>query len=46
MPFAPSSFFARHRDFSLFWGAMLLVNVGVQIEAVSIGWQIYTLARG
>lgn len=46
MPVSPNSFFRRHRDFSLFWWAMLLVNVGVQIEAVSIGWQIYTLARG
>ena len=25
---------------------MLLVNVAVQIEAVTIGWQIYSLARG
>lgn len=41
-----ATFFARHREFSLFWLAMLFVNVGVQIEAVSIGWQIYTLARG
>ena len=39
-------FMRRHPDFGLFWLAMLLVNIGVQIEAVSIGWQIYTLARG
>ena len=46
MSAASPNFFRRHRDFSLFWLAMLLVNIGVQIEAVSIGWQIYTLARG
>ncbi len=38
-------FLFRHRDFGLFWLGMLLVNVAVQIEAVSIGWQIYGLAR-
>ncbi len=41
----PASFLFRHRDFSLYWFAMLLVNIGVQIEAVTIGWQIYDLAR-
>ena len=39
-------FLFRHRDFGLFWAAMLLVNIAVQIEAVTIGWQIYSLARG
>ena len=41
-----TNFLFRHRDFGLFWAAMLLVNVAVQIEAVTIGWQIYSLARG
>ncbi|MCX8509571.1 MAG: MFS transporter [Rhodobacteraceae bacterium] len=41
----PLAFLARHRDFSRYWGAMLLVNIAVQIEAVTIGWQIYNLAR-
>ena len=30
------NFLTRHRDFGLFWGAMLMVNIGVQIEAVTI----------
>lgn len=38
-------FLFRHRDFALFWGGMLLVNLAVQIEAVTIGWQVYTVAR-
>lgn len=38
-------FLLRHRDFGLFWLGMLLVNLGVQIEAVTIGWQIYGLGR-
>ena len=39
------NFLFRHRDFGLFWAGMLLVNVAVQIEAVTIGWQIYSLGR-
>jgi MFS family permease len=43
---APSrNFLFRHRDFGLFWLAMIFVNVAVQIEAVSIGWQIYGIGR-
>lgn len=38
-------FLIRHKDFGLFWLGMLLVNLAVQIEAVTIGWQIYTLGR-
>ncbi|MFN0114829.1 MAG: MFS transporter [Paracoccaceae bacterium] len=38
-------FLLRYRDFGLFWLAMLLVNVAVQIEAVTIGWQVYALGR-
>jgi MFS family permease len=38
-------FLIRHRDFGLFWLAMIFVNLAVQIEAVTIGWQIYDLAR-
>ena len=40
-----SNFLFRHRDFGLFWFGMLLVNVAAQIEAVTIGWQIYSLGR-
>lgn len=39
------NFLFRHRDFGLFWSGMFLENMAVQIEAVTIGWQIYTLAR-
>ncbi|EYD77916.1 transporter, putative [Rubellimicrobium mesophilum DSM 19309] len=39
------SFLSRNRDFRLFLGASLLVDAAVQIEAVTIGWQIYALAR-
>ncbi|MDE3079608.1 MAG: MFS transporter [Paracoccaceae bacterium] len=40
-----SAFLFRHRDFGLFWLAILFVNLAVQIEAVTIGWQVYGLAR-
>lgn len=39
------TFLIRHRDFGLFWGGMALVNIAAQIEAVTIGWQIYSLGR-
>jgi MFS family permease len=43
---SPSTLFLfRNRDFGLFWLGMLMVNLAVQIEAVTIGWQIYTLGR-
>lgn len=38
-------FLIRHRDFGLFWLGMFLVHVAVQIESVTLGWQIYTLSR-
>ncbi len=38
-------FLFRHKDFGLFWGAILCANIAVQIESVTIGWQIYALAR-
>ena len=38
-------FLIRHPDFGLYWLGMLLANLAVQIEAVTIGWQIYTLGR-
>ncbi len=40
-----NSFPFRHRDFGLFWVGMFLVNLAVQVEAITIGWQIYTSAR-
>ena len=44
-PQTKTVFLLRHPDFGLFWLAMLFVNVAVQIEAVTIGWQIYALGR-
>lgn len=38
-------FLLRHRDFGLYWGAMAFESVAVQIEAITIGWQVYTIAR-
>ena len=40
-----TSFPFRHRDFGLFWAGIFLVNLAVQIEAVTIGWQIYGIGR-
>ena len=38
-------FFRRHPDFTRFWAGMFLVNLAVQIESVTIGWQIYQIGR-
>ncbi len=38
-------FLQRHPQFTLFWLGMWLVNIAVQIEAVTIGWQVYSLGR-
>ena len=38
-------FLLRHRDFGLYWGAMAFESVAVRIEAITIGWQVYTIAR-
>lgn len=39
------NFFARNRSFSVFWGAMTLMTFASQIEAVTIGWQVYSIGR-
>ena len=39
----PSLF--KHRDFALFWWARVFSNLAVQAESVTIGWQVYTVAR-
>lgn len=41
----PKNFLRRHRDFGLYWGASVFEGVAVQIESVTIGWQVYTIAR-
>jgi MFS family permease len=40
---APRLAALRHRDFALFVGAQFLWTVGLQIQAVALGWQIYAL---
>jgi MFS family permease len=40
----PSSVF-KHRAFALFWSARMFSTLAVQAESVTIGWQVYTVAR-
>ena len=40
---APSIF--RHRDFTLFLGGMTIMSAAAMIEAVTVGWQVYSIAR-
>ena len=35
----------RHRDFMLFWFARVAATLGVQIQSVALGWQMYAVAR-
>ena len=41
---SPPSVF-KHRAFALFWAARMLSTLAVQAESVTIGWQVYTVAR-
>jgi MFS family permease len=43
-PVEPRSMF-KHRAFSLFWAAQVFSSLAVQAESVTIGWQVYTVAR-
>ena len=40
----PPSVF-KHRAFALFWWARMFSTLAVQAESVTIGWQVYTVAR-
>ncbi len=42
---SPDNILRRHRDFRMFFGGMFLITFASQIEAVTIGWQVYTLGR-
>ncbi|MEO8240952.1 MAG: MFS transporter [bacterium] len=42
---APQTSVFRHRNFSLYWAGMTLITVGSQIEAVTLGWQVYQIGR-
>ena len=44
-PVAPSPSVFRHRAFALFWWARVFSALAVQAESVTIGWQVYTVAR-
>src|SRR5277367_3173767 len=35
----------EQRAFALFWAARLFSTLAVQAESVTIGWQVYTIAR-
>jgi MFS family permease len=35
----------RRRDFMLFWTARVASTLGVQIQSVALGWQMYSVAR-
>jgi MFS family permease len=42
---APSVPLFQHRAFALFWWARMFSALAVQAESVTIGWQVYTVAR-
>ncbi|KQV55317.1 MULTISPECIES: MFS transporter [unclassified Caulobacter] len=35
----------RERDFLFFWAARFVSTLGVQIQSVALGWQVYAIAR-
>ena len=35
----------RYPGFTAYWGALLCVTFAVQIQTVSVGWQVYDLTR-
>jgi MFS family permease len=39
----PSGSAFRHRDFTLFWIALLTEGFGLQMALVAIGWQVYSV---
>ncbi len=44
-PAHPSPVVFRYRAYSLFWAGRVLTTLAVQAESVTIGWQVYTVAR-
>ena len=44
-PAQPSPAVFRYRAYSLFWAGRVLTTLAVQAESVTIGWQVYTVAR-
>lgn len=44
-PLHPGASVFRHRSYALFWWARLLSTLAVSSEAVTLGWQVYAVAR-
>ena len=44
-PAHPSPTVFRYRAYSLFWAGRVFTTLAVQAQSVTIGWQVYTLAR-
>jgi MFS family permease len=44
-PLSPGANVFRHRDYAVFWAARFLSTLAVMCEAVTIGWQVYAVAR-
>ncbi len=44
-PAHPSPAVFRYRAYSLFWAGRVLTTLAVQAQSVTIGWQVYTVAR-
>lgn len=45
MPALASTNPFQHRDYALFWAARFAAVIGTQAQAVTLGWQVYSLAR-
>jgi MFS family permease len=39
------AFFRRNRDFTRYYVGMLIVNFGMHVRTITIGWQVYEVAR-
>ena len=44
-PATPPTSVFRHRAYALFWSARAFSTLAAQAESVTIGWQVYTVAR-
>ena len=44
-PLVPDPGIFRNRDFALYWVSRLALTLGVMTEAVTLGWQVYAVAR-
>ncbi len=44
-PAHPSPTVFRYRAYSLFWASRVFTTLAVQAQSITIGWQVYTVAR-